>query len=373
MSKQKYYTLDRILEKDCQYNVLLGERSNGKSYAVKAYCLERAYKHGEQFAYLRRWREDIKRYLAEGYFNDMEQADNGKKYIYELTEGKYEAIALFQGAFYFANYDEQGNKKKEGKPIGFLFCLTGETHFKSVAYTTIFNFIYEEFITDAGYIPDEPNKLQSLVSTTLRRRKGKVFLIGNTINQVCPYFSEWQLIHVLTQKEGQIDLYHYHTTQIDSDTGEQLVIHIAVEMCPNSGNNSQMFFGRRSEMVTSGKWDTKEFNKLPYPLQEHTILYTMYYVPDSLHRFKMVLLRHKKYKFNMYLFVYPYTPIDKEIPEGARVVDSEPSLDYWHSTSFLHYRTKYDIIVAKYIKEKQICFSDNLTGSNFFNAINNIK
>ena len=40
--------------------ILLGERSNGKSFAVKELLIKRAYKHGEQFGYLRRYNEDTK-------------------------------------------------------------------------------------------------------------------------------------------------------------------------------------------------------------------------------------------------------------------------------------------------------------------------
>ena len=60
MSKQKFYNLSNLLKTESQYKMLLGERSNGKSYAVKEYILNEAYKNNNQFAYIRRWREDIK-------------------------------------------------------------------------------------------------------------------------------------------------------------------------------------------------------------------------------------------------------------------------------------------------------------------------
>ena len=34
MSKVKYYTLDKILEYNADYNIIYGERSNGKTTAV---------------------------------------------------------------------------------------------------------------------------------------------------------------------------------------------------------------------------------------------------------------------------------------------------------------------------------------------------
>ena len=35
LGKSKYYSLNNILKKDAQYNIIFGQRSNGKTYAVK--------------------------------------------------------------------------------------------------------------------------------------------------------------------------------------------------------------------------------------------------------------------------------------------------------------------------------------------------
>ena len=58
--KQKFYNLKNILTKDAQYNIIFGERSNGKTYAVEKYAIERYAKTGEQLAIVRRWDEDFK-------------------------------------------------------------------------------------------------------------------------------------------------------------------------------------------------------------------------------------------------------------------------------------------------------------------------
>ena len=49
MKKQKFYRLTEILKHNAQYNLLLGERSNGKSYSVKEYCVEKAYNNDELY------------------------------------------------------------------------------------------------------------------------------------------------------------------------------------------------------------------------------------------------------------------------------------------------------------------------------------
>ena len=54
MFKQKFYSLKTILSKDAQYNIIFGERSNGKTYSVLKYGLEKFCKTGEQTAIVRR-------------------------------------------------------------------------------------------------------------------------------------------------------------------------------------------------------------------------------------------------------------------------------------------------------------------------------
>ena len=44
--KMDFYRLDRLLENNATWNILLGERANGKSYAVKEYAINEALKEG---------------------------------------------------------------------------------------------------------------------------------------------------------------------------------------------------------------------------------------------------------------------------------------------------------------------------------------
>jgi len=62
----KWYSLDNILKHESQYYMIFGERSNGKSYAVDKYILDKFFKEGEQFAFVKRYEDDIKtKYMSE--------------------------------------------------------------------------------------------------------------------------------------------------------------------------------------------------------------------------------------------------------------------------------------------------------------------
>ena len=62
MAKPKYYSIKSFLARvpDAHYYMVIGERSNGKTYSILEYVLERYVRFGEEFVYIRRFDEDIK-------------------------------------------------------------------------------------------------------------------------------------------------------------------------------------------------------------------------------------------------------------------------------------------------------------------------
>src|SRR5699024_5084769 len=102
--KFKYYSLKNIQRKDATYNVIFGERSNGKTYAVLKQALENYKKDGSQFAYVRRWQDDIKARRASTIFNGLQ--DDGT--IAKLFNNEYTGVTYYSGKFYLCTYDEKG-------------------------------------------------------------------------------------------------------------------------------------------------------------------------------------------------------------------------------------------------------------------------
>ena len=96
----KYYSLDNILSKNADYNIIFGERSNGKTYAALKYGIERYIKTGEQMAYIRRWREDLRGKRAENLFAN--HVANGL--IEELTDGKFNEVFYLSNKWFFSYY-----------------------------------------------------------------------------------------------------------------------------------------------------------------------------------------------------------------------------------------------------------------------------
>lgn len=355
MIKQKFYNNKKILEKDANYNILLGERSNGKSYCIKEYCVRNAFQGKGKFIYLRRYRDDVKESLVNGYFTDCP--------VRAITSGKYTDITCYRSAIYLCNYDDSG-KCIKGELIGKVMYLSGSERFKSQAYPDYTDIIFEEFVTKKLYLDNEPDLLQDLVSTVARRRKIRVWLIGNTINRINPYFAKWSLSKIPNQKQGTIDMYYFHTNQID-DFGNELIIKIAVEFCENSGNNSKMFFGAKEKSIAGGQWETETYPTFPKDL-ECERLYTVGLSYDNF--FFAINLMCELDTGLLFLFVYPKNIKDNRI---ERVLQQGFSCNANVSN-----RLKLDInaenLIAKCLRDNKICYSDNLTAEDFNQCLKQI-
>ena len=353
MSKREYYDISNLLSTNANWLMLLGKRANGKSYQVKLTCLTDAYDNDIEFVYLRRYSEDIKQYAVSSYFEDMP--------ISKITKKKYNTVKAYQGVIYFVNIKD--GKETNKKRIGRYCALNSAIRYKSQTFTNVRNIIYEEFITDEFYLDDEPRKLQQFVSTVFRLEKGRVFLVGNTLSRVCPYFNEWCLDGVLKQKQGTIEIYHYHS---DNGHGEDTVIDIAVEQCANTHNDNTMFFGEASKQIVTGQWDVHEMPKLPRLQYEYEMVYEILIEYQS---FKFVLqLLIEPINGGQICYVYPYTT-QREI--YRKITDSFSDLP--NVSNKLDISKKPEAIIKKCIQLDKVCYSDNLTGSDFNKIVNRLK
>ena len=97
--KINYYNLDDILNTKSSYNVIFGERSNGKTYAVLLYGIKQYFNGNGQMAIIRRWQEDIRGQRASQIFAAL-VANNE---IIKISKGRYSGVHYWAGKFYFCN------------------------------------------------------------------------------------------------------------------------------------------------------------------------------------------------------------------------------------------------------------------------------
>lgn len=253
--KQKYYSLDSILSKHATYNIIFGERSNGKTYAVLKLGINNFAKSGEQLAIVRRWDEDFKGKRGSVMFEALEK--NGE--IIKATHGEWTGVYYYASRWYFCRYDENGKRIVHDTPFAYGFSISSQEHDKSTSYPKITIILFDEFITRTSYINDEFVLFMNTLSTIIRERTNvTIFMCGNTVNKYCPYFTEMGLTHVKTMKQGTIDVYQYG----DSD------LTVAVEYVrPNEkGKASDYYFAFNNpklSMITGGAWEIDIYPHCP--------------------------------------------------------------------------------------------------------------
>ena len=344
-----YYDISEMLKTNAEYMMLLGQRSNGKSYQVKKTVLEDFYFNETKFIYLRRWKADIKQKEVSTYFDDIP--------IAKYTNREYNSVRAMNGFIYLCKIED--GLIVEKREMGRYCALNEYERYKSQVFMNYKNIVYEEFITDSIYLNDEPKLLQQFVSTVARLDKIRIFLIGNTLTRVCPYFHEWCLENVLKQKQGTIEIYKYHME-------DNVEVKIAVEYCANTNNKNTMFFGQAAKQIVTGEWDVKEVPKLPRQLYEYEKIYEVMVVYQAF-KFVLELLIEPK-EGGVIIFVYPYTS-NRKI---QRVITDEFS-DKPYISSKLDIDKKPELLMLKALRMDKVCYSDNLTGSDFSKVIEKLK
>ena len=90
--KAHYYSLKEIEKKHAIYNVIIGERSNGKTYSICEKTVRSYFKDGSRMALIRRFKEDLTpRNIGELLTPHVEL-------IKRLFEKDWKAVAIILGA-----------------------------------------------------------------------------------------------------------------------------------------------------------------------------------------------------------------------------------------------------------------------------------
>lgn len=265
--KQKFYSLKNILSKGAVYNVIFGERSNGKTYAVLKYAIEKYAKTGEQIAVVRRWQDDFTGKRGATMFNALVSNDEIRK----ATSGEWSDVYYYGSKWYLCRYEDNKRVTQE-KPFAYGFAISTMEHDKSTSYPEITTILFDEFLTRTTYLPDEFVLFMNVVSTIVRHRTNVIiFMLGNTVNKYCPYFKEMGLTHVKEMKPGDIDLYRYGDSELT----------VAVEYTlPNrQGKDSDLYFAfdnPKLSMITSGTWEIDIYPHCPAKFTPAEILFTYF-------------------------------------------------------------------------------------------------
>lgn len=347
----KASTLEKI-GKQGRVCLVLGERTNGKSFACKELVIKRAYEKGEEFGYIRRYEDDCKDYLITSYFTDIIANPNGTNYVKEWTNGEYDTIVAYRKSIYFGVTDEETCKVERKQKIGRMFGLSGAEHYKSLSFPNIRTLVFEEWFTDGYYLPDEPKKLLGLISTIFRlRTDGVLYCVCNKTSQINPYIGEWGLVNILRQKINTVDIY----TVKDDDGNETKIVSYMTHTNKFSGG---IAFGTASRAIRGGEWETTEQPHLYGHRDDYTLIYTVVFKYDYM-LFLCEFLMDKDGNFTWYI-----TPKTTPIQKDTRVVANGYHFSKLSTIGFTPVN-KQEGVIFDMLKQGKVCFMDNLTGTNF--------
>lgn len=356
MSNKKviHYNLDNIDKIGARFNLIYGERSNGKSYQVKhKKAIEKYLKTGKRFILMRRWKEEITSEKIEQYFQDVD--------VSKLTNGKYNCITLYRKILYLSIYDNETGKTKRYEKIGYVVALSTEQNYAGASYLDVEDIIFEEFMSRSIYIANESNKLMNFYATVDRKRlTTRMWLVGNTISRVCPYINDWGLHNLISsQKQGTIKT-------IDIKGTDEKPITIAVEYCKSTGVTSGTI-GTNANMINTGAWETAPQPHLPKSYKKYDILYRFGFQYQSF-KFLCEYLLDKEDRKNPCWFIRPFY---KEFNHKMIVFSDVIKVSQYWQRDIYNISIKNEKLRNLFMtfKENKIFYANDLCGTDFKQVI----
>lgn len=351
----KYYSLNKINKKNATYNVIFGERSNGKTYATLKQVLENYFNDGSQFAYIRRWSVDVQPKRMNNLFNAI--IEDG--YLEKLSGGKFTAIFYRTGRFYLCTYNDKGKPiYNEEDIIGYAFSLSENEHNKANSYPRVTTIIFDEFLTNKIYLPDEFMLFMNTVSTIVRQRTNvKIYMLGNTVNKFCPYFKEMGLTNILSMKQGSIDVYTYGETKL------KVAVEYADSKKKFKKNNFYFAFNNpKLKMITGGAWELNIYPHAPVKWLPKDIIFT-YFIDfnDSLYQCEII-----NKDANVFTYIHEKTtPIKNPDKDIIYTLDYNPKINY--NINILKPLNDYQNKITWFYTHDRVYYQNNNVGD----AINN--
>lgn len=351
----KYYSLNKINKKNATYNVIFGERSNGKTYATLKQVLENYFNDGSQFAYIRRWSVDVQPKRMNNLFNAI--IEDG--YLEKLSGGKFTAIFYRTGRFYLCTYSDKGKPiYNEEDVIGYAFSLSENEHNKANSYPRVTTIIFDEFLTNKIYLPDEFILFMNTVSTIVRQRTNvKIYMLGNTVNKFCPYFKEMGLSNILTMKQGTIDVYTYGETKL------KVAVEYADSKKKFKKNNFYFAFNNpKLKMITGGAWELNIYPHAPVKWKPKNIVFT-YFIDFNDSIFQCEIINKDD---NVFTYIHEKTtPIKNPDKDIIYTLDYNPKINY--NINILKPLNDYQNKITWFYTHDRVYYQNNNVGD----AINN--
>jgi hypothetical protein len=294
----EFYNLKRIDQRKALYNMIIGQRSNGKTYAViQEKCVKAYFKNGARLALIRRFKEDL------APRNIGELLTPHLPLIEKLSKGRFNSIKYYNREFWFCRRNDK-DEIEDISETSVIKCFSLNTWESAKGADNGFfeTILFDEFLTRGFYLKDEFVIFTQILSSIIRNRDGTtIYMLANTVNKYCPYFAEMGITNIDKMEQGTIDLYRYGNSDLT----------VAVEYCADSGASKKInkyfaFDNPRLQMITTGSWETDSYPHCPVDYEKEDILYHAFIDFSGALIHGEVVRYIDTYTRNKHLFVFFY-------------------------------------------------------------------
>ena len=353
-----WYDYEPIDKLHCLYNIIIGERSNGKTYGALKKIITNFLKKGKKGAYIRRYKEDYRGKRGDALFESLEKDGS----IKEMTGGKYDGVKYQSGRWYLSKFDEKTQKKLTGdEPFCYGFAISDMEHDKSTSYPDVTTIVFDEFLTRGFYLQNEFVLFMNTLSTIIRHRNDVIiYMLGNTVNKFAPYFVEMGLKHVGAMEKGQSDVYTYGTSKL----------RVAVEYCASpkkEGKKSDVYFAFDNpslQLITGGAWEIDLYPHCPVDYDRKNIEFVFFIeFNESVLQGEVVVLDN-----NSFIFIHR-----KSTPIKDRNEDLIFTMDWDPRPNIVRGLDKSDLkcvrIIRQFFRNDKVFYQDNEVGEEIRNFL----
>lgn len=362
---EKHYNIAPIDSTGAIYRLIIGQRSNGKTYSVCRHIVEDYFNEGKRGAYIRRYEESITPKNLQSLFNPH------LPLIWELSEHKWNSIVYRAKEFRFCAVDPEGNIfAKDDNAFCITAAINTAENTKGEDRGEVHTIVFDEFMTRSGYLNNEFVRFMNLLSTLIRDRESAViYMLANTVNKYCPYFSEMGLKNIDKLPKGEIALYNYGNSELT----------VAVELCDEVEATKQTaskyfaFDNPQLQMITKGEWEFQIYPRPPYKILKEDIVLIFYIqFAEQLLACEIVHSTLKQYSNDVFIFVHPQTK-DIDIDDSTIMYVTDFSSCRMHVRFLKDQPTEGHKLIYSLIQRKAVCFSDNDTGEVFRNWLQEMQ
>lgn len=265
LTEADFFNLQPVLDQHANINIIVGMRSNGKTYSVLKKCIMDYKYEGKRFAYIRRLQESItNKFIGEllqpFLVNDFVPVPLikelwGESYTIRYRIGQFELI-------------DEDDKEKAPEVIGYTAALNTVGTQKGRVFDHVYNIVFDEFLAlKSEKEVKEPFDAWEQLQSTIYRTHGNestLWLLGNTVSKYSEFFAPYGINTNVMNEQGKI-----YTVELDNADGEPTrVCYLHTKNNEKIGKSTAKLI-RGSKMAVSGEWELKPTADLPHTDNEN--------------------------------------------------------------------------------------------------------